>query len=354
MSACLGYYVHHHGAGHLQRARVIARAMPRSVTLLGTDVPADITEARTIQLPDDRRAPEAGFDGQDSEDTRPESLHYAPLSHPGVRTRMATLSAWIASTRPELFVVDVSVEVAMLARLLSVPVVYVRLNGRRTDPAHLDAFRSARAMLAPYHADLDDPLTPDWVRARTFYCPGLSPPASVQTPDSMTATVVIGRGGDARSRQAAIDSVMQAAAVCPGWQWEILGSVEQPIDPPSNISWRGWVDKPQDVIARATVVVGAAGDGLVSAVLAAGRPLICIPESRPFGEQQSCARGLRASAAAVVCERWPAATEWPSLLQRAQALPADRRARLHSDEGPQTAARWLTQIALRRRGCMPR
>ena len=43
---------------------------------------------------------------------------------------MARLSAWIAESRPRVIVVDVSVEVALLARLFGIPVVSVALPGR--------------------------------------------------------------------------------------------------------------------------------------------------------------------------------------------------------------------------------
>ena len=37
----IGYYVHHHGAGHLSRARVIREATSLPVTLLGSQIDAD-------------------------------------------------------------------------------------------------------------------------------------------------------------------------------------------------------------------------------------------------------------------------------------------------------------------------
>ncbi|MDM7955728.1 MAG: glycosyltransferase, partial [Blastomonas sp.] len=163
----IGYYVHHHGAGHLARARVIRDATSLPVTLLGSRIGAE-----GIALADDRL--DHGFDGRDHADNRPESLHYAPLDHQGIRSRVARISAWIEHARPALMIVDVSVEVAMLARLASVPVVYIRLNGQRDDPAHLEAFRGARALIAPFARELEHPATPEWVRAKTWYAPGLA------------------------------------------------------------------------------------------------------------------------------------------------------------------------------------
>ena len=74
-----------------------------------------------LRLPDDRL--DGGFAGGDGEADRPLAFHYAPLGHPGVRDRMAAIARWAAEADPALLVVDVSVEVALLARLLAVPTI---------------------------------------------------------------------------------------------------------------------------------------------------------------------------------------------------------------------------------------
>ena len=48
-------------------------------------------------------------------------LHWAPRHHRGLSARMATLASWFARERPAAVVVDVSVEVALLARLCGTP-----------------------------------------------------------------------------------------------------------------------------------------------------------------------------------------------------------------------------------------
>ena len=66
--------------------------------------------------------------------------------------------------------VDVSVEVALLARLCGVPFAYLRQTGERDDPPHQLAYRWAAGLLAPF---------PEWLepardaglgpRAKTAY-----------------------------------------------------------------------------------------------------------------------------------------------------------------------------------------
>jgi len=332
----IGYYVHHHGAGHLARARAVAGEATGRVVLIGTGVGAP-----DIDLADDR-AESGAFDGVDSATCRPHALHYAPLDHDGIRSRTATLARWIEAETPALMVVDVSVEVAMLARLASVPVIYVRLNGDRSDAAHLDAFRGAVGLLAPFHEDLDAVATPPWVRAKTRYLPGITAPAPLQ-PDKARRTllVVIGRGGAPGDGEA----LAQAAQACPQWHWRVIGPCTVARHPPANLEILGWIKDPDREIADATVVVGAAGDGLVGGVLAADRPFICMAQDRPFDEQRATARRLGELGAALVVTEWPAPARWTGLIDEALALRPQCRRRLHDPNGIRAAAAWIGSMA---------
>jgi hypothetical protein len=339
MSRPIGYYVHHQGDGHRSRALAIARAAGDAVTLLGTGLAGRAGGIPCIDLADDRPA-RGGFEGRDDAE-RPSSLHYAPIDHEGLRQRVARLTGWIAQARPALLVVDVSVEVAMLARLASVPTVYVRLSGRRYDRPHMDAFRGAAGLLAPFHPDLDDERTPDAIRRRTFYAPGVSGAGIVSEAEDDVILAVVGRGGGSSdgARWA------QVAATMPEARWRVIGPCTVPANVPSNLELRGWVDDADRMIASAGLVVGAAGDGLVGAVIANRRPFICLPEARPFDEQFSKARRLSALGAAVVCPAWPSSGQWHQLAARARALNPDNLARLDISDGARRAADWLRMLA---------
>lgn len=331
----IGYYVHHHGAGHRARAGAIAAAIDWPVVLLGTGL-----GAAGIDLADDRPA-SSRFDGIDDTASRPAALHYAPVDHEGVRSRVARIAQWIATERPALMVVDVSVEVAMLARLASVPTIYVRLNGERRDAAHLDAFRGATALVAPFHHELEMPSTPAWIRDKTRYLPGITAAAQDHLRQDDRVLVVIGRGGPPGDGTA----IAKAASYCPDMQWRVIGPVTPSADRPPNLDLAGWVDDPAQEIARAAVIVGAAGDGLVNAVLAADRPFLCIPQDRPFAEQLATARALHALGAAIMLTSWPSPDQWPSLIRQAKALPPHARKHLHDRNGVETAATWLASMA---------
>lgn len=337
----IGYYAHHHGEGHRQRAAAIAARLPGRFTLIGTGVGGLTGPFEVLELPDDRPE-DGGFTGEDGCAERPASLHYAPLGHAGVRDRMRAIAAWIGDRRPALVVVDVSAEVAMLARLCSTPTVYVRLAGARWDTAHLDAFAGARALLAPFDVRGEDPGAPSWVCAKTSYVSGLGPTAAAEPRDDVVL-VALGRGGAAISGR----DVADAARATPGRRWRVIGPMEALADAPANLEIAGWVaDAPREIAAAGTVVAGA-GDGVLAAVAAAGRPYVCIPEDRPFGEQRAKVAALEAAGAAIVLPAWPAARDWPAVLERASRLDARQIATFHDPGGVARAAalirRWAEQ-----------
>lgn len=341
MSGAIGYYVHHHGQGHRQRAMAIASHAPDRFTLIGTglaDLPAPF---QGLDLADDRAAEDDAFSGSDGAGERPVALHYAPVAHDGVRARTLAMADWIMREKPAAIVVDVSVEAAMLARLCATPTIYVRLAGDRSDPAHLDAFRGARAVLAPFHADLEDASTAEWVRAKTYYAPGLTAPRAAAEPRDDVILVVVGRGGCAFDGR----RLAAAARATPAFEWRVIGPAGPITDAPRNLTTLGWVADAEREIAGAGVVVAGAGDGVLGAVAAAGRPYVCVPEPRPYDEQAAKARRLRALNAAIVLDRWPEAGRWPEIIDDARRLGAQRLSRLHDRDGPEKAAAFLLEAA---------
>ena len=83
--------------------------------------------------------------------------------------RMAQIAGWIAGHAPAVMVVDVSVEVTALCRLMGVPVVAVAMPGDRSDPAHRLGYDLADALLACWPAEVMAPSWPDGATSRTWY-----------------------------------------------------------------------------------------------------------------------------------------------------------------------------------------
>jgi hypothetical protein len=313
----LGYYAHHHGAGHVTRALAIAAHLPGPVTLFGSSLPvANVPRhVSPCRLPLD-------FD-QDTVAQDIPGLLYAPLNVSGLRERMGVLVDWFRHAWPCLLVVDVSVEVALIARLCGVPTVYVRQRGTRFDPAHALAYASAQRLLAPYPRGFEQPDTPAiWIE-KTDYTGLISRYDQIKPKAAAlrkTVTVITGHGGTAMS----LSQIAEAARACPEWDWAVIGPIEAdqtmraPL--PANLQLHGIVGDPLHWLGHAGVVVGSAGDSLVSELADLQCRFICIPESRPFDEQLSTAQILQKLGLAICCQAWPAAESWPALLEQASGL----------------------------------
>ncbi|MCJ2133720.1 glycosyltransferase [Methylobacterium sp. J-026] len=341
MTRGIGWYVHHQGAGHLQRARAVAAALPRPCTILGTLAGLDTAGLDRLDLPDDRPLGDAAFDGRDGESERPEALHYAPLNHPGIRARMARIAEWAARTEPALLVVDVSVEVALLARLLSVPTLVVRLAGTRTDRPHLEAFRGATRLLAPFPEALEAAGVPDWIRAKTVYAGFLGAPAQAATGTSRDIVVVFGRGGAGGD----LAALAAAARAVPDRAWHVLGPVSGSGPTPDNLHVHGWVPDVAARVAGAALMVGGGGDGVVALAASQAKRFLCLPEARAYGEQTEKGAALAGLGAAIVHEGWPPASAWPDLVRAGLALDPSVLGALHRPDAVDATAAAIERLA---------
>lgn len=346
----IGWYVHHHGSGHEARARTV-------VPLLDTDVatfssrPLAIPGTTSHRLPLDVEPPTTAWHAAQP---TPDGMHYAPLGVDGLRRRMGTIASWAATSDPAAMVVDVSVEVALLARLLSIPSVVVRQHGRRTDLAHRAAHEAASLLLAPYPAWLEEPWVDDDMLARTVHCGGFSR-FDQRTPDHDRARADLGIEADDRVVVVLSGEggrmgwpVHDAAAATPGWRWVVLGDVR----PRPGLVTPGWVEDPWAWLCAADVIVTHAGHNAVMESVGSGRPVIVVPQDRPFDEQRHKARLLAEHEVCVVRDTWPAPTAWPALLDHSAATGSPRADDLVDGKGALRAADAIdTFVRTTRGGC---
>lgn len=353
----IGYYVHHHGAGHGHRFSALAAEMPGELVGLGSG-PRPSTAARDaawVPLASDADGPPA------LDPTAGGALHWSPLRHPGMQERTAQLAAWVAEARPAAIVVDVSVEVALTARLLSVPTVLVAQHGARDDPPHRLAYASASAVVALWHAGQhpDPPAAAGSVRhvgpisrfdgrigapgtAADRLASAAAPPsvASAAAPaanHARTVLLLLGRGGHAVRAE---DLTRARAATAPDWQWEVLGD-------PALGGHEAPADAVWAALHRADVVVAPASNNCVAEVAAARRPFVALPQDRPFGEQRAHAAQLRASGLAEVVDGWPAAEQWPDVLQAAVARGGEVWSSHATGQGAARFAAAVREVAAR-------
>ena len=294
----IAYYVHHQGSGHLHRAASIAAATGTPVVGLSSRPRPAGWAGRWVELP--------GDDGGETRDvTAGGTLHWVPRRHPGLRARMRAISEVVAAAR--LVVVDVSVEVALLARLHGVPVVVMAQPGERTDRAHRTAYDLAERLLAPW-----PPRPSDWPAAwedKTVHLGTLSRFDARPVPppgDPCRVLVLWGAGG----LDDTADQLCAAAAATPDRHWVVAGPAGA--GGPPNLTWLGWVEDVWAELSAAGTVVTHAGQNALAEVAAARRPAVVVPQRRPHGEQVTTARALAGVAATV--GTWPEPGAWPALL----------------------------------------
>lgn len=301
----LGWYVHHHGRGHLHRALAVARELDEPVTGLSSLPRPEGWAGDWVHLaPDD---PPAG----PGDATAGGRLHWVPPHHPGLSRRSRQVSAWLDATRPRAVVVDVSVEVTLLVRLHGVPVVGVVLPGRRDDAAHRLALDVSDLLVGAWPAEVTDVMLPGLpadVRDRVHGVGALSRhPVAHGSTAGRTVTFLGGAGGQDLTAEARDDLLDRARATTPDWSWTVAG--------PGR-----WHDDVAGLLQRSRVVVTHAGQNALAEVAAARRPAVVVPQTRPHEEQVT-------SAAALAAGGWPVAvlpalpeTGWPDLLERAARL----------------------------------
>ncbi|WP_431969799.1 glycosyltransferase [Nocardia sp. bgisy134] len=331
----IGYYIHHHGSGHLLRARRIRACLAQPVTALSAlTVSGDEVFDDVVHLPADNPA------AVTADPTAAGVLHWAPRHDRGLVERMATIAAWLADTRPDAVVVDASVEVALLARLHGVPVVCMALPGARGDPAHQLMYRVADRLIAGWTRDLYDPL---WLRPyadKTRYVGGITrfdgrPPA-FPPPDGRPTVLVVG-GACGGAFTAA--KVRACALRHHEYHWRSVGLGDL-------------VDDPWPELCRADVIVTHAGQGAVADVAAAAKPAVVVPAPRPFGEQEAIAHTLASAGMAITVDGWPDLDDWPALLARARDLDTGRWRAWQTRGAAVRAATTIAEVAAERLRCV--
>lgn len=282
----IGYYVHHHGTGHLARAQAVQAGLGSPVVGLSSHPrPAGWTgEWVHLARDDDGRADPARTSAAGR-------LHWVPTGHAGLRARMAALSAFLSRPDVTAVVVDVSVEVVLLSRLHGVPTVAVALPGIRDDSAHLLAYEVADAVVGWWPAStgpmvrglprrVSDRVEPLGALSRLSVSPSTGDHATVR-PGTITVLGGTGGGGVTHSQ------LQRARALAPRLTWTALGCAGAP-----------WVEDPAPILRSSSLIVTHAGESAVADVAAARRPAIVMAQERPFSEQRITVQELS-------CGRWP-------------------------------------------------
>ncbi|MCT7661109.1 glycosyltransferase [Mycobacterium deserti] len=310
----IGYYIHHQGRGHLNRALAICAQLDEPVTFFSSlPPPACVRDGDVwVRLAMDVPVGPSGV----VDVTAHGRLHWAPLHVDGLARRSATLLQTLAATPVRRVVVDVSVEIALLARLAGLPVTVMAMPGERNDAAHQLAYDIADSIIVPWSADLHQP---NWLADhadRSHFVGAISRfegrrrPAP-QRAGGPRALLLAGAGG----AKLPTDALEQLQAALPQYQWSAAGG------------GAAWVDDLWPTLAAADLVVSHAGQNAIADVALSDTPAVVIPQDRPFDEQHATAAALANAGMAVVVDRWPSSQDWPALAESAVSLDSGRWAK---------------------------
>ncbi|WP_267422096.1 glycosyltransferase [Methylobacterium sp. GC_Met_2] len=355
MKKPIAFFVHHQGRGHANRTMALATEFSRDrpVSVLTADPSLFDGFHRDIEivaLPNmiGAAVPTARLYAEPT----PQVMHCVPLGLTAMRRTMRTILDHLDTRDVGLFVVDVSAEIALLARIASVPAVQIRMHGDRSDIGHVGAYEACVGMLAPFDERLEQDDYPARLRAKTFYSGGLCTTVD-RVPERAEARTKLGLdpareivvavtgGGGSGTPYAPLTVAARAA---PDALWLTLGPTHREGHETdfSNLRELGWVASVTDYLAAADIVIASAGDNTVHEVARVGGRLIVMPEWRYFAEQTRKAEALVRLGAAVQAPVWPGDLQgWRDLLACARRLDGAALRDLYAPEAAARAAGWL-------------
>lgn len=318
----ISYYAHHMGSGHLRHAR-------RIIDTDAFEVQVASAGAKNWSLfPEGTKYVPLAFDIDGGCSPVPVSgghLHYSPQGAYITECFVTLNKAWEQFT-PDVVMVDVSVEVALFARLSVYRVAMRRMPGNRADQAHTLAYDVADALFAYFPDHLEDMEHLKKYAHESHYLATPQPKKSPSLDLPMNEGLELGANGKTRNvvvqtslgASITLSSVARVAAASRQWTWDVLGSIRQDsAHMPPNLTLHGTVPEPEKWMSTAAVVITSAGSNAIVAAVACGRPTLMISEPRPFDDQHEFALMLHRATGCVMIDSWDAVQDWDNALTKA-------------------------------------
>ena len=338
----IGYYAHHRGAGHLNRAMSIARELNDEVTILSSSPrPVDWTGG-WVDLPLDH----SPNDREPSADaTAHGALHWAPLGSDGLHSRMGGIAGWLREAEPAAVVVDVSVEVALLVRLHGIPVVTMAQPGDRTDAPHTLGYRASSAIVAVWPEGVPALRVADDIVGRVEAVGAISR-IPVVAPVQRDRRQIAVLGGLGTRGESALDIAVRAAREgMPDARWVVLSGADS-----ATVA---------HTLRTSALVFAHCGENALAEIAASRVPAIIVPEARPHEEQQAMGVALGASGMPVsvvdlvgnaldseTAQTAAQGIDWSSLVRETADLDGEAWATWCDGEAAARAAGIVERVAL--------
>ena len=286
-----------------------------------------------------------------NQDCQTYSFHYAPFYADSYRQRAVSIAEWVGQTKPVAVIVDVSAEISQYLRFLGIPVIAVRQHGDRTDYPHLAGYDAAYKLFAPFPKILEFGSIPSWIRDKTIYAPGFSRYSNqvlsrstarrkLNIPAGQKVILVLnGKGGGRNS----LSQIAAAATATPECLWLVVGKVDHNCQSlPQNVSVVGWCQDTYVYLKAADVAIASAGHNTVMEIGTAGVPFLCLPEFRPFDEQEIKAQVLAKLGLCHVIKTFPSRNSIRSILERVNLIDTSKWQQIIASDGAAQAAQAIT------------
>lgn len=285
----LGYYAHSHGSGHCNYANIFSKIFGSALTIF-TDRGHAFDNPEQVVMLENENPDGTEFVREDFPE--PRALHYAPVNIKKITQRNLSILDSILQKKISILIIDVSVEIAMLARVSSIPYVYVRLQGDRNDIPHLNAYEGASFLLAYYPREMEALDTPAWIKDKTIYLGFLSKfmfgVNILERPQEYGENLrpillyLTGFGGSLVPDFKGLYKDYDLFAIGPGRvRNKALG-----------FEHIGVVKDTRPYIEHADAIVAACGANTTSEILSLGKKFIAVPEKRHYNEQRKMAENL--------------------------------------------------------------
>lgn len=296
----IGYYAHSHGSGHCNYANLFAKVFGSSLTVF-TDRGHVFDTGTEVVLLENEDPDGSEFDRKKFPE--PRALHYAPVNISKISRRNRTILDTVIGRKISLMIIDVSVEIAMLSRVSSIPYAYVRLQGDRNDIPHLNAYEGASFLLAYFPKKMESRDTPPWIRNKTVYLGFLSKymfggaiterPQEFGSGDDPVLLHLTGFGGTQPVDFKNLTDRYDVYSIGPG----------RVFSKGSGIVHLGVVQSTRPYIEYADIVVAACGSNTTAEILSLGKRFVAVPEKRHYREQEWTAESLEGLGWAVDLSR---------------------------------------------------
>lgn len=289
----LAYYAHSHGNGHLNYARLVAKAVNYPVLIItALQTPAS-GKYTVVRIADEDTMP---GEYENALHNLPEYAHYLPKSNPKIVSRTKQIIDAVYNNAVNLAFIDVSVETAIIFRIASIPYAYCRMLGNRNDMPHTIAYKAAEFLFAYYPKQLEPESTPSWLLKHTTYLGFFSKFEYTEkhrvveaNPDikGKRVLVICGNGGTLLTGEV-INTIISKLEQC---DVVVAGNVEGSYKDFEK-NYLGYLESVEDEISKADVVISSCGLNLTSEILALKNKFIAFAEERPYQEQHLICEAL--------------------------------------------------------------